>query len=84
MHEAEAEAFEQSDAEMFALVRGIFGGNVHLAISGAAPIAPEILEFFYAAGVPVFEGWGMIETTRSHAQPPHTFKFCTIASRSIV
>ena len=32
-------------------------------MTGAAPIAPEILEFFYAAGVPVLEGWGMTETT---------------------
>ena len=32
-------------------------------MSGAAPIAPEILEFFYACGVPVLEGWGMTETT---------------------
>ena len=77
--EAEAEAFEQADAEMFALVRGIFGGNVHLAISGAAPIAPEILEFFYAAGVPVFEGWGMTETTSlGTLNLPDAFKFGTI------
>jgi long-subunit acyl-CoA synthetase (AMP-forming) len=27
-------------------VRGLFGGQVHQAVSGAAPIAPEILEFF--------------------------------------
>jgi long-chain acyl-CoA synthetase len=36
---------------------------VRQAVSGAAPIAPEILEFFYAAGVPVLEGWGMTEST---------------------
>ena len=59
----ERAAFERADAEMFSLVRGIFGGNIKLAISGAAPIAPEILRFFYAAGVLVLEGWGMTETT---------------------
>jgi len=26
-------------------------------VTGAAPIAAEILEFFYACGVPVLEGW---------------------------
>ncbi len=76
---AEAEQFEKADAEMFALVRGIFGGNVKLAVSGAAPIAPEILEFFYAAGVPVFEGWGMTETTAiGTVNLPDAFKFGTI------
>jgi long-chain acyl-CoA synthetase len=76
---AAVEAFEKADAEMFALVRGIFGGNIQLAISGAAPIAPEILEFFYAAGVPVFEGWGMTETTSlGTLNLPDAFKFGTI------
>ncbi|MET0457772.1 MAG: AMP-binding protein [Ilumatobacteraceae bacterium] len=75
----DASAFEKTDSELFALVRGIFGGNVHLAISGAAPIAPEILEFFYAAGVPVFEGWGMTETTSiGTLNLPDAFRFGTI------
>jgi long-chain acyl-CoA synthetase len=54
--------FEKADEELFKNVRAIFGGNVRHATSGAAPIAREILEFFYAAGVPVLEGFGMTET----------------------
>lgn len=54
--------FEEADAELFQLVRGIFGGNVRHATSGAAPIAKQILEFFWACGVPVLEGYGMTET----------------------
>ena len=56
-------AFDEADARLFKGVRALFGGRVRQAVSGAAPIAPEILEFFYAAGVPVLEGWGMTETT---------------------
>jgi long-chain acyl-CoA synthetase len=55
--------FQQADEQIFSRVRALFGGHVRQAVSGAAPIAPEILEFFYAAGVPVLEGWGMTETT---------------------
>jgi long-chain acyl-CoA synthetase len=55
--------FEQADEQIFSRVRQLFGGHVRQAVSGAAPIAAEILEFFYASGVPVLEGWGMTETT---------------------
>jgi long-chain acyl-CoA synthetase len=55
--------FEQADEQIFSKVRQLFGGDVRQAVSGAAPISKEILEFFYAAGVPVMEGWGMTETT---------------------
>ncbi len=54
--------FEQADEELFKNVRAIFGGDVRRATSGAAPIAREILEFFWACGVPVLEGYGMTET----------------------
>jgi long-chain acyl-CoA synthetase len=55
--------FEAADEELFKNVRAIFGGRVRQATSGAAPIAREILEFFFACGVPVLEGYGMTETS---------------------
>jgi long-chain acyl-CoA synthetase len=56
-------AFDQADAAVYANVRALFGGNLKRAVTGAAPIAKEILEFFYACGVPVYEGYGMTETS---------------------
>jgi long-chain acyl-CoA synthetase len=55
--------FEEADEQLFKNVRAIFGGRVRHATSGAAPIAKEILEFFWACGVPVLEGYGMTETS---------------------
>jgi long-chain acyl-CoA synthetase len=55
--------FDQADEQLFSNVRAVFGGRVQHAVSGAAPIAPEILEFFYGCGVPVLEGYGMTETS---------------------
>ncbi|MGW4113304.1 AMP-dependent synthetase/ligase [Actinosynnema sp. NPDC004786] len=57
-----AAAFEQVEP-VFAKVRAIFGGRLRQALSGAAPISVEVLEFFSAAGVPVLEGYGMSEST---------------------
>jgi long-chain acyl-CoA synthetase len=54
--------FEQAEEQLFSNVRAIFGGHLRQAVSGAAPIAKEILEFFYGCGVPVLEGYGMTET----------------------
>jgi long-chain acyl-CoA synthetase len=55
--------FERADENLYARVRTLFGDHVTQAVSAAAPIATEILRFFYACGVPVMEGWGMTETT---------------------
>jgi len=72
-------AFDQADEQIFKMVRGLFGGQLRLAVSGAAPIAAEILEFFYAAGVPVMEGWGLTETTAvGTVGTPDAFKFGTV------
>ncbi|MGA2924839.1 MAG: long-chain fatty acid--CoA ligase [Solirubrobacteraceae bacterium] len=74
-----AAPFEQVDQHIFARVRDLFGGRIDKAVTGAAPIAPEILEFFYAAGVPVLEGWGMTETVALGAVATlEHFKFGTV------
>jgi long-chain acyl-CoA synthetase len=56
-------AFDQAEEKLFKNVRGLFGQNIRECVTGAAPIAPEILEFFFACGVPVMEGYGMTETS---------------------
>ena len=55
--------YDRAEEALYSKVRGLFGNHLSKAVSGAAPIAKEILEFFYACGVPVLEGWGMTETT---------------------
>jgi long-chain acyl-CoA synthetase len=73
------EPFEQAEAQLFSNVRAAFGGRLRQAVSGAAPISKEILEFFYACGVPVFEGYGMTETaTAATFQTLEDHKFGTV------
>jgi long-chain acyl-CoA synthetase len=68
-----------ADKLVFSKVRDIFGGNLKLALTGAAPIDPEIIRFFHAAGVPVYEAWGMTETsTGGTANLPGASKVGTV------
>jgi long-chain acyl-CoA synthetase len=68
-----------ADKKVLSKIRGLFGGNLRLAVSGAAPINPDILRFFDAAGVLVVEGWGMTETsTAATVASEDDFKFGTI------
>jgi long-chain acyl-CoA synthetase len=72
-------AYDQFDATLFSNVRMAFGGRLGEAVTGAAPIAKEILEFFWACGVPVMEGYGMTETsTAATTSTPEAHKFGTV------
>jgi long-chain acyl-CoA synthetase len=51
-----------ADKAALSKVRDLFGGRLVLAVTAAAPIATEVLEFFDACGVVVLEAWGMTET----------------------
>ena len=48
---------------VFQKIRAAFGGRVRMMITGAAPTARAILDFFWAAGLPIYEAFGMTEAT---------------------
>jgi long-chain acyl-CoA synthetase len=71
--------FDGADEKLFKNVRAAFGGQLRQATSGAAPIAQEILEFFFACGVPVLEGFGMTETaTASTVSTLDSYRFGSV------
>jgi long-chain acyl-CoA synthetase len=51
-----------ADRLVLSRIRDLFGGRLELALTGAAPIPLEVLEFLDACGITVLEGYGMTET----------------------
>ena len=68
-----------ADRLVYSKVKERFGGRLRLGISGGAPLAKEIAEFFHALDLLILEGWGLTEcTTAATVNRPNRYRFGTI------
>jgi long-chain acyl-CoA synthetase len=52
-----------ADKLIYSKIRKTVGGNFDIVVSGAASIQPRLASFFSAIGMPIFEGYGLTETS---------------------
>jgi long-chain acyl-CoA synthetase len=68
-----------ADKLVYSKVKGRLGGRLRLPISGGAPLAKEIAEFFHTIDILIIEGYGQTEcTTASNVNMPTGFRFGTV------
>lgn len=51
------------DTLLYSKLRAVLGGRTKWLVCGGAPLDPQLLAFFRGAGIPLYEGYGMTETT---------------------
>ena len=56
-------AWQLADRLLLSKVRAKTGGRLRFCVSGGAALNPQIMEFFWAMGVPIYEGYGLTETS---------------------
>jgi long-chain acyl-CoA synthetase len=52
-----------ADRVVYSRIRAGLGGRIRTLSSGGGPLAPELAEFFWSVGLPVYQGYGLTETS---------------------
>jgi long-chain acyl-CoA synthetase len=78
--EENVQALQMADQMAFGPIRAALGlDQVRFAVSGAAPINPDLLTFWHAVGVPIAEVYGQTEDTGpATLNPPGRIKIGTV------
>jgi long-chain acyl-CoA synthetase len=68
-----------ADKLVYSKIRANLGGRLRSCSSGGGPLAPELIEFFWSINVPVYQGYGLTETSPVvSANTPRTNKVGTV------
>jgi long-chain acyl-CoA synthetase len=68
-----------ADRLVYSKVKKRLGGRVRICISGGAPLAKDIIEFFHALDVLILEGYGLTEcTSAATVNRPTQYRFGTV------
>jgi long-chain acyl-CoA synthetase len=71
--------YRYADKLVLSKIRARFGKRLRIAISGGAPLARELAEWFHGCGVLVLEGYGLTETTAAtNVNLPRRYRFGTV------
>jgi long-chain acyl-CoA synthetase len=74
-----AAQYQLADRLVYAKVKERLGGRLRLAISGGAPLSPEIAEFFHSIDILLIEGYGLTECTTAASTNTHeAYRFGTV------
>ena len=70
-----------ADRLVYSKVKKRLGGRLRVGISGGAPLAREIIQFFHALDILILEGYGLTEcTTAATVNRPNLFRFGTVGT----